>query len=47
MQSPLMDYTSYILLAYGLAALLIGGLILHTWVAAHRASRALAKRDRA
>lgn len=42
-----MDYQSYIVPAYGLALLLIGGLIVHTLLAARSARKALAKQDQA
>lgn len=41
-----MDYQSYILPAYGLAFVLIGGLIVHSWLAARRVRRALKKAER-
>lgn len=43
MQAPRMEYSAYIIPAYALAAVLLGGLVLHTWLAARRARRALAK----
>jgi|GEM_PF-5119933 len=42
-----MDYASYILPAYALAAVLLGGLMFHTWIAARRTSKALRTRDEA
>ena len=38
------DYSAYILPAYAIAALLLGGLVLHTWMAARRAANALRAR---
>lgn len=40
-----MDYAAYIVPAYGFAAFMLGGLVVHTWVSARRASRALARKD--
>lgn len=41
-----MDYSAYIIPAYVLTAVLVGGLIIHTWVSARRTARALTKQGR-
>ena len=45
MPSDRMHYESYIVAAYALAALLIGGLIAQSWLAARVAQRALTRQD--
>lgn len=34
-----MDYSTYIIAAYGITFLLLGGLVLHTWLAARAVRR--------